>query len=202
MAFDFYNNGDVEIDSLQLRIPIEECENTWRVGEPFEMRSKVTGEISPKEFKTKAVQFDIGPGIKIRVGIVSETYGVEGYNGNTANVLTITLNAKILMSLKYFNGVRKDNIKIIYDTLMSIPDFPKFSYDSFIKARCVDIDLCKNFPCKLSRFQETLKYLSKHVAPSEKKDELLLPYRAKPVKIGDLKTNWAIFFWDYPLPFV
>ena len=59
--------------------------------------------------------------------------------------LVVFLNAKQLRS-NYLLGITKDTIAEIYNYIMSLGAV-RFSYEDFINARILDIDVCKDFIC-------------------------------------------------------
>ena len=74
---------------------------------------------------------------KISFNAVEESYRI-GH-------LVVFVNAKQLQN-NYLNGITKDTIKDVYNYIISLGAV-YFSYEDFMNARILDIDVCKDFIC-------------------------------------------------------
>lgn len=62
-------------------------------------------------------------------------------NPNRKETYSITVTAKMLLK-KYFEGINKQNIELVYEFLQEMPNPLRFSMDSFMSAKVVDVDVC------------------------------------------------------------
>lgn len=125
----------IEVDSLKLRIPIsqiDECKVTDILNPHLEV-SELTGEVT--KVKNKGHRIVISEGVVIHVDIKSVKTAA---NKPPVECLIILLNSKQL-GARYFEGITPDNLQLIYNNLMSSGLF-KFSWKTFIEARCTDVD--------------------------------------------------------------
>lgn len=127
----------IRLDSLKLRIPVtlidifdEDIPKIWE----HSKTDTVTGEMTHLDFKRYAKEYntDTVP-IKVAIEMRNTT------EGKTEEVLTILINSKHLKQ-KYFEGLTIDNIKFIYDEIMSLNAFG-VQYENFLRSACTDIDL-------------------------------------------------------------
>lgn len=133
----------ISLDSLKVKIPINEVTiidpnlgefhteinvNTWDYDES-------------KRFKKDSILYPYN-GISVRVIIQKHWCFIRGKH---IEYLIILVNAKILQE-RYFEGITKENIKLVYDRLINV-QFAKFTYDSFMQSICTDIDFKKDLYC-------------------------------------------------------
>lgn len=153
-------NTSIEVDSLKLRIPLSQVDNckVQDILNPHIEVSELTGEI--KNVKNKGHRIRISDSAVIHVDIKSVKTTA---NKPPVECLIILLNSKILEG-RYFEGITKNNLQEVYNKLMQSGLF-SFSWDTFIKARCTDLDL--KFDEVLNRAEriELVKSFYKTVLP-------------------------------------
>lgn len=91
-------------------------------------------------------------------------------NNEKKEYITIVPTSKLLLN-NYFNGINKDNIKQIYDYIIS-DNIINISYDVFLDSLVFDIDICKDYQINLDRFKVLRTALRSNVL-SEKRSALL-----------------------------
>lgn len=170
----------IKIDSFKLRVPRV---NVNFVDAKFSAEyQKVytgTGEID-EHINLDKNKVDITNGITTRIGVV---HSMDTNGGGEYVVFQI--NAKQLEK-KYFEGINRNNIKIIYNYLMSF-NIVFCDYSVFLNGLISDIDLCFDFNITREGMQET----------NQRIYEKLLPYCYKYVsKPFRKKTNTGLQFND------
>jgi len=128
--------SSIEVDSLKLRIPLNQLDevNIDFIKNPHLEVSEVTGEVT--RIKNKGYRIPIGETAVIHVDI---KHVKAVHNKPPIECLIILLNAKQL-GARYFEGITKDNLQIIYNNLIGSGLF-KFSWKTFLQSSCTDIDL-------------------------------------------------------------
>lgn len=91
-------------------------------------------------------------------------------NNEKRDYIIIVPTSKLLLN-NYFDGINKDNIKEIYDYVIS-DNIINLTYDVFLESGVFDIDICKDYQLNLDRFKALRKVLRANVL-SEKRNDLL-----------------------------
>lgn len=170
----------IKIDSFKLRIPRVNVNFVdAKFSAEYQKVYKNTGEID-EHVNLDKNKVDITNGITTRIGVV---HSMDADGGGEYVVFQI--NAKQLEK-KYFEGICRSNIKLIYKYLMSFNIvFCEFSV--FLDGLISDIDLCFDFNITREGMQET----------NQKIYEKILPYCYKYVsKPFRKKTNTGLQFND------
>ena len=124
----------ISIDSLKIRIPLSEVELIGdNLGKIHTVVNIETGE-SFDEFKRNSEKYNY-KGVSVHWRL-EDQYD----KGIVISYLVILVNSKIFRDLRYFYGITKDNSKSVYDNIIEL-GIAKFTYDSFLKAQCTDVDL-------------------------------------------------------------
>lgn len=127
-------------DSLKVRIPLRDVELIGdNIGKIHTIVNKETGE-SFEDFKKNSEKYNY-KGVSVHWRL--ETQQDKGVN---KEYLVILVNSKILRE-RYFDGITKDNSKLVYDNIIEL-GIAKFTYESFLKAQCTDVDFKKDIYCK------------------------------------------------------
>ena len=157
-----------KIDSFKIRIPLSECDlhefSTLNTLPSFNMVNIESGEIdfSAKQ-RTKNFQYGIG---SLHEKLVNDEYpdrflipikfsrakvvtrrAMSSVTGKSHPIhedcVLIGINAKALQK-RYFDGINADTLPLVYDHIMKC-DVVKFSYESFLKGKVTDIDICADY---------------------------------------------------------
>lgn len=144
------NTETAQIDSFTLAIKTtKKIEVNYKYREPY-IKVWEGGEHEEGNQQTKVVR-DTESG-KIAIGLKNMVRDGE--------VITITITAKILKE-KYFEGITKENIKIVHNTIMELGEF-KCTLKEFIKGKVYDIDICQNiYKEKETKFMDIIKPIKK-----------------------------------------
>ena len=130
----------ISIDSLNLRIPLSEVELIGdNIGKIHTTVNKETGE-SFEDFKKHSEKYNY-KGVSVHWRL-EDQYD----KGIVIPYLVILVSSKILRE-RYFEGITKDNSKLVYDNITEL-GIAKFTYESFLKAQCTDVDFKKDIYCK------------------------------------------------------
>lgn len=166
----------IYIDSLKIKLNVDVVEvfkkgyeETYDLNadliKGFSVVSNDTGEVIDEEFKKGALGFN-EKGIKTKFLLSGWT---NPHTDRKYEFLNILVNTKCLKE-KYFEGIKWSTIKDIYDFLIDLK-VCRFSFDDFVEAVVVDIDLCFNYRLPLKEFQEQLKNLKKMFIRPEKRTD-------------------------------
>lgn len=128
--------NSIRLDSLKLRIPISIIDilDDSILAHYIEVNES-TGELTPEYYKTKFKEYTYSQTSKVKIGIEKRITA----EGRAEDCLMVYLNSKVLKE-KYFEGLHIDNIKSVYDDLISLNVF-NVSYEVFLRSDCTDIDL-------------------------------------------------------------
>lgn len=130
------------MDSGKVRIPLSEVELIGdNLGKIHTIVNIETGE-SFDDFKKNSEKYNY-KGVSVYWRL-EDQYD----KGIVIPYLVILLNSKILRDLRYFDGITKDNSKSVYDNIIEL-GIAKFTYKSFLKAQCTDVDFKRDDYCKL-----------------------------------------------------
>jgi len=154
--------GKPSIDSFKIRIPIHKVEvlNINLGANAIEVNVDTGEQLSEEEYKKNALKVS-EHGITVR-------YALERQKTSTqlvAEYLTIGINSKALKE-RYFEGITKDNIVIVYDYLMA-QDIVYFALDDLLQSECTDVDIKKD--TELKDFRKHIPSIDKNTKPSKKK---------------------------------
>lgn len=155
------SNTPTEIDSLKVRIPYRNVEIIDYKLEATWFTSVEGGEYF-EEFKKNALLFE-AEGIKTRFAI--EVMPTDS-RGNKKKYLTIGFNSKLLKS-RYFEGITKNNIDIIYNELMSY-NVARFDLQTLLESFATDIDFKTDTKCTFDDFKEIRKHMEMNARSSNK----------------------------------
>lgn len=128
--------GSIRIDSLKLRIPMSlvDIVDISILDHYIEVNAS-TGEPTPEYYKSKFKEYHFTTTSKVKLGIEKRITA----EGKAEECLMVYLNAKALKK-RYFEGIHMDNIKAIYDDLMSLNAF-RVPYETLLYSDCTDIDM-------------------------------------------------------------
>lgn len=153
-------SSKISLDSLKVKIPINEVTIIDPdLGEYHVKVNLKTGVYDEsKRFKEDSILYKYN-GISVRVSKGMHWCFIRNKN---VEYLVILVNAKILQE-RYFEGITKENIKLVYDRLINV-QFAKFTYDSFIQGIGTDIDYKKDLYCNsfISVIDQTEKKAKKY----------------------------------------
>jgi hypothetical protein len=138
--------GTPKVDSTKLSIPLIDCEiiDTNLIDRiRVQTINEDTGELVKEDFKhgTPTI-LNNADGTYIKFWKEGQFFYDKGQRIPTL-YLTFLVNSKHLRR-PYFDGITLDTLPIIYDYLMSF-NVVKFSYDTLLKARYSDTDVCVDF---------------------------------------------------------
>lgn len=157
------------IDSFSIRIPLDLVQiHDYRLLENPKQVYLSTGEIAPDEKPKRGYSYTLKLdgyrcSFKVKSSVIG--YDKERQSKMYADFLCIGVHSKLLHS-QYFEGIRKDNIQLIYDRLQSF-GIVSFSYDSFLSGLVSDVDIKRD--SKVDRLSDRVKVVSKCVRPSADK---------------------------------
>lgn len=171
----------ITIDSLKLRIPLSEVELIGdNIGKIHTTVNKETGE-SFEDFKKHSEKYNY-KGVSVHWRL-EDQYD----KGIVIPYLVILVSSKILRQ-RYFEGFTKDNLRLVYDNIIEL-GISKFSYQSFLKAQCTDVDFKKDFFCKI--FSEVIRHLKNISKSYQLSRKGINPFKGqgnKGVEYGSRKT--------------
>ena len=145
-------NTNTEIDSFKLRIPYNKVEIIDEKLEGTKITYVVETDEILKEFKDNALKFKEN-GISTRFAI--EVMPTDN-KGATKRYLTMLINAKLLKE-RYFEGITKDNIEVVYNELMQY-NVARFSLQTFLEGFTTDTDFKTDVNCTLDEFEDMMQY--------------------------------------------
>ncbi len=170
----------IKIDSFKLRIPRVAVEFVdSKFSSAYQKIYINTGEID-EHISLDKHKVNIEKGITSRIGVV---HSMDAEGGGEYVVFQI--NAKQLKQ-KYFEGINRNNIKVIYKYLMSF-NLVHLDYSIFLNGLISDIDLCYDFNITRNGMQETNQKIHESILPHCHK------YVDKPFR---RKTNTGLQFND------
>tara|TARA_B110000037_G_scaffold80485_1_gene95928 strand:+ start:3842 stop:4927 length:1086 start_codon:yes stop_codon:yes gene_type:complete len=174
------NLEKIKIDSFKLRVPLVCVEIVdSKFASKYQKVFVETGEID-EYINLDKNKVHIENGITSRIGIVHsmDTNGGGEY-------IVFQINAKQLKK-RYFEGINRNNIKAIYNYLMSF-NLVYLNYSAFLNGLISDVDLCFDYRISRKGMQET----------NQKVYESILPHCYKYVqKPFGRKNNTGIQFND------
>lgn len=151
-------NSEINVDSLKLRLPIDlvHINENSELRHKFSILNETTGEITKRLSKV--------PRLTIEKAGHTYEYWIATYKHNL--YLYMTINAKML-GTRYFEGVTKHNIQLIYDEIISQKEV-YFSYEHFMhKSWVTDVDFKRDFTADNKDYQKYMKQL-KSLSPNRK----------------------------------
>lgn len=125
----------ISVDSLKVRIPLSKVDeyNSRLISNQTIEVSELTGEVI--KVKNKGYRINISDSAIIHVDIGKLKTSAD----KATDCLIILLTSKILEE-RYFEGITKDNLQVVYNKLMGSGLF-SFTWQTFIESECTDIDL-------------------------------------------------------------
>lgn len=145
-------NLNPKIDSLRIYIPEGEYEIIDSYfGELCTITNVYTGETQDVTEALRKTEYRdrTHPNIRTTFSLTNQLdfRGREAMEGDSERpmLLCVLINAKQLRS-NYLQGITRESIREIYDFLMSLGAV-RFSFDSFLNAHVLDIDVCMDFLC-------------------------------------------------------
>ena len=178
----------ISIDSLKVRIPIvlvDIIDNSVRSS--WIAVNEETGEVDPDYFKQNSLTkyIDKQETVKVRFGIErqrTERKTVEEF-------LTVLLPAKILGS-RYFEGITTDNVRFVYNQIMSV-NVVSFTFETFTdKSFCTDVDFKLDFIC--GGFEKLIRQMSSNATPSKVRGDGMRLFTSKDnqgIEFNERKTQ-------------
>lgn len=133
----------IALDSFKIAIPINEVTIIDpNLGEYHaEINVETWDYDESTRFKKDSILYKYN-GISVRASKVLRWCFIREKN---IEYLVILVNAKILQE-RYFEGITKENIKLVYDRLINV-QFAKFTYDSFVEGIGSDYDFKEDLYC-------------------------------------------------------
>jgi hypothetical protein len=139
-----------KIDSLTILIPRESVQI---IDSTFEQKYLLyfpdTDEVETKA-RQKNVHIELIDDIKLRIDSLSRMW-----NGENRKFIRFVITSKFLKS-RYFEGINKGNIKLIYELLMQM-QIAYFDYDTFLNSYIADIDICIDMKLNINQQKEVKK---------------------------------------------
>jgi hypothetical protein len=165
---------DISVDSLKIRIPIEytnivnpSLEGNWY------LVNESTGEVDPKEYKSNSLAIK-QDGISTRFAIERQ----QTKEQRQRTFITLLVNSKELKE-NYFQGITKDTIKQVYNSLMS-HQVVNISFDDFIKhSECTDVDIKKDARIPIDIYIKSVNQCRTISKPSKNKGNGYRHFNAK-----------------------
>jgi hypothetical protein len=151
--------GKVKCDSLRIRIPADKVVDTSPISEPYMKVGIHTGNQYRSYNDVEGTFHDMtdkreNDGIKVswKKCTIHENNPMRA-SMQVTDWYEIAINSKFLRE-GYFEGITAENLPIVYEYIQSIPDGLKFSYEDFISAQYVDVDLCYDVECDRKVFED------------------------------------------------
>ena len=196
--------GKVKVDSCRLSIPLIDCEilDTSLIDRIYTQTvntetSEVLSEVYKNGTPTKLENPD---GTYLKFWKESQFFYSNGKQISTLYI-TFLVNSKHLEK-RYFEGISLETLPLIYDYIMSF-NVVKFSYDSLLKSRYNDTDICidfkstpENFGCLTNNVKKiTLKPQHWHTATNQKNNSgIWTPTKDKPRDNAKPTTPFVKFY--------
>ncbi len=152
-------------DSFKLHIPLERCRRLDKgiIDIPLTTFRTDTGEFIEENF-IKLDQVDYFKGITFKA---NKTYAVTGGNNAGEWRLSLQVNSKKLKS-GYFEGITIDNIREIYDYIIS-KDLFYIEFEDFLSGYVYDADVCLDFEATPETFDKLCSELWQCINPTHYK---------------------------------
>jgi len=156
-----------KVDSLQLRILLSEVEiiDTTLIDNMITIH-EATGEIVKQK---KGLEYKLKTEEGISFGFKVSQRKAHPNSPEINSELYVLVNSKHLKG-RYFEGITKDNVDIIWEAVNSL-NVIKISREAFLRSDILDVDLCIDFPANTEEFKENMKRLQK-LAISTKADRV------------------------------
>jgi hypothetical protein len=180
------NLGKISIDSLKIRLPIDQIQIIDEgVKSKWILVNEKTGDIDETYFKENS--------FKVSNNGISVRYGIEHQQTSKQKIqqfLIILLPSKILCN-RYFEGFTSDNINTVYNTLIS-HKVVEFSLKSFLNAECTDVDFKQDSILDAKTYQSSISKIKELAKPSKKKSQGYLHFNKadnKGIEFSDRRTT-------------
>lgn len=150
--------GKTKVDSVRLSIPLTECViiDTNLIDRiQVQTTNTETGVVVSETYRNGQPSIiENTDGTYLKFWKENQFMYVNGER--IPNIyLTFLVNSKHLKQ-RYFEGITTETLPIIYDYIMSF-NIVSFTYDSLLKSRYNDTDICVDFTSTLSTFEELKK---------------------------------------------
>lgn len=155
--------SDFEIDSFRLKIPYHDCKIlSHELDQLYLTINSNTSEIVNERLNNR---INVGSEyMKLWIQVRSYNALVQTkHKGTYANspkkYVVVTIHSKLLKS-SYLDRITLDNIRMIYDAVMSYKVF-YCDYRTFLNSEVLDIDFCRNV--QIPNWQECKSYILEHL---------------------------------------
>lgn len=153
---DFVLVNGLAVDSIKVRIPL----SLVRITDTILNKQAITiinetSEIVSEHVVNKLLHVMDGIKIDYRIQRIE-----KGNDGRPDTYLVFGIHSKMLPPDKYLEGLTIGNINLVYEWLMSLGKF-SFDFDTFLNARCTDVDIKQDFIATSDLVFDQLNWLSK-----------------------------------------
>jgi len=155
-----HTSKSIAVDSLRIRIPADQVEIIGDLNTDKAIIDISSGNIE-EEFKKTAKRIEL-KGYSVYFQTENQTTADQ----EVKPFVVLLFSSKILKG-QYFEGITLNNIKTVYDELMSM-DVCRFSYDAFLKGECTDVDFKRD--TEKRDFDRSLKTLVAFSRPHKRSD--------------------------------
>ena len=164
-----------KVDSLELRIPIQEVQiiDTTLIDNLITY-AESTGELV-KEQKGERVSITSRDGLNFGYNVRKRK--VHPKSPEILTEINILANAKHLKE-HYFEGITMDNVHILLDAINSTKTI-KISHEALLRADITDVDLCIDFEANFNDFKELVVDRLYKMVITKKTDRVPRPWRTK-----------------------
>ena len=170
LHFHQYDDAPV-IDSFKIRIPIGKVKILNNNINTHWSKVNEYGEVI-EEGQNKALRYNDN-GISLHFKLETQL----GRGNITADYLSILVNSKTLQS-RYFEGITRDNIQVVYDYIMSKAAVD-FTMLDFLMGECTDMDFKKDCKVDWQQYKKTKKVLVSISKMTKKKGDGHHEFNAK-----------------------
>lgn len=181
--------GEIEIDSLKVRIPLSKVHILdEELGATIVPVNQRTGDVYDDQMYKKN-------SYKIHYKGISVYFGLENqidYKGEVIEYLVIMFNSKLLHD-RYFEGITETNIGFLYDRLISF-GIVSFDYDTFLSSECTDVDFKRDDV--QNEFRDAVTFMETNAKSYKQKDKGCNPFKSKDklgIEFGSRKTASHIY---------
>lgn len=152
---DFTLVNGLAIDSTKVRIPLSLVQITDTIlNKPVTTIVNESGEVVSESKVNKLLDVMDGAKIEYRIQHLE-----KGNEGRPDVYLVFGIHSKMLPPDRYLEGLTSDNIILVYQWLMKLGKF-KFDLDTFLNARCTDLDIKQDFIAPTQLVYDQLTWLS------------------------------------------
>lgn len=174
------------VDSLRLFVELDKIKVVdYKLITPYQIFYNETAEIIDQLEPPKPVIVESKTGIKVRFNRVVWTHPKTKI---TTELIAITVSTKLLQA-RYFEGINKNNYKIIVDYINSL-NIIHIDYETFLNSTINDIDFCINYRLNFDSYKTALIMLNDSVKDSKKHLVELYPKK----ETQRINENFGILF--------